>query len=124
MTNFLVAQQELSWEFYHPKKQVWQSFGTSGSIQEKLIESLLELISNPTETECDLSEIHRTYTLEEYLLQKLGKENSKLPLKIPIPSVLIITLLKCTSILSRQRTNWHDSFLGLVDSNRKADLHV
>ena len=39
MTNFLVAQQELSWEFYHPKKQVWQSFGTSGSIQEKLIES-------------------------------------------------------------------------------------
>ena len=92
--------------------------------QEKLIESLLELISNPTETECDLSEIHRTYTLEEYLLQKLGKENSKLPLKIPIPSVLIITLLKCTSILSRQRTNWHDSFLGLVDSNRKADLHV
>ncbi len=92
--------------------------------QEKLIESLLELISNPTETGRDLSEIHRTYTLEEYLLKKLGKENSKLPLKIPIPSILIMALLKCTSILSRQRTNWHDSFLGLVDSNRKADLHV
>ena len=39
MSNFVFAQHELSWEFFHPKKQVWQSFGTSGSIQEKLIES-------------------------------------------------------------------------------------
>ena len=39
VSNQLLAQNELSWEFYHPKKQVWQPFGTSGSIQEKLIES-------------------------------------------------------------------------------------
>ncbi len=39
VSNQLLAQHELSWEFYHPKKQVWQSFGASGSIQEKLIES-------------------------------------------------------------------------------------
>jgi beta-mannosidase len=39
MTNFSVAQNELRWEFYHPKKQFWMSFGTSGSIQEKLIDS-------------------------------------------------------------------------------------
>jgi len=38
VSNRLVAQHELMWEFYHPKKQVWQTFGTSGSIQEKLIE--------------------------------------------------------------------------------------
>ena len=37
LSNFLVAQHELSWEFYHPKKQVWQSFGKCGSIQEKLL---------------------------------------------------------------------------------------
>ena len=32
------AQQELSWEFYHPIKKEWYSFGTAGSIQEKLME--------------------------------------------------------------------------------------
>ena len=30
------GQQELSWEFYHPLKKEWCSFGQSGSIQEKL----------------------------------------------------------------------------------------
>jgi len=32
------AQQELTWEFYHPIKKEWYSFGTAGSIQEKLME--------------------------------------------------------------------------------------
>jgi beta-mannosidase len=32
------GQQELSWEFYHPLKKEWFSFGKSGSIQEKLME--------------------------------------------------------------------------------------
>ena len=32
------GQQELSWEFYHPLKKEWYSFGKSGSIQEKLME--------------------------------------------------------------------------------------
>ena len=32
------AQQELSWEFYHPIKKEWFSFGKAGSIQEKLLE--------------------------------------------------------------------------------------
>ncbi len=39
MTGKMVAQRSLSWEFYNPKKKVWQNFGTYGSIQEKLIES-------------------------------------------------------------------------------------
>jgi len=38
ISNFVFAQQDLSWEFYHPKKQVWQFFGKNGSIQEKLVE--------------------------------------------------------------------------------------
>lgn len=29
----------LEWEFYHPRKKEWISYGTHGSIQEKLIES-------------------------------------------------------------------------------------
>ena len=33
------AQQELSWEFYHPIKKEWFSFGKAGSIQEKLMET-------------------------------------------------------------------------------------
>ncbi len=32
------AQQELTWEFYHPIKKEWLAFGKAGSIQEKLIE--------------------------------------------------------------------------------------
>ena len=32
------AQQELTWEFYHPIKKEWYSFGTAGSIQDKLME--------------------------------------------------------------------------------------
>ena len=32
------GQQELSWEFYHPLKKEWFSFGKSGSIQEKLMD--------------------------------------------------------------------------------------
>lgn len=39
VSNYLLAQDDLSWEFYHPKSQVWLPFGKSGSIQEKLIES-------------------------------------------------------------------------------------
>ena len=35
----LFGQQELSWEFYHPLKKEWCSFGKSGSIQEKLMEN-------------------------------------------------------------------------------------
>ena len=35
---FLHAQQELTWEFYHPIKKEWYSFGKAGSIQEKLME--------------------------------------------------------------------------------------
>jgi len=34
-----IAQQELTWEFYHPIKKEWYSFGKAGSIQEKLIAS-------------------------------------------------------------------------------------
>ena len=34
-----IAQQELTWEFYHPIKKEWYSFGRAGSIQEKLIAS-------------------------------------------------------------------------------------
>jgi len=33
------AQQELNWEFYHPIKKEWFSFGNVGSIQEKLMET-------------------------------------------------------------------------------------
>lgn len=36
---FISAQQELSWEFFNTKNNSWQSFGKSGSIQEKFIES-------------------------------------------------------------------------------------
>ena len=32
------AQQELTWEFYHPIKKEWLAFGKAGSIQEKLME--------------------------------------------------------------------------------------
>jgi beta-mannosidase len=32
------AQQGLTWEFYHPIKKEWYSFGKAGSIQEKLME--------------------------------------------------------------------------------------
>lgn len=39
MASKLLAQQELSWEYFHPKKEAWQKFGKSGSIQEKFIES-------------------------------------------------------------------------------------
>ncbi|MBM3187018.1 MAG: hypothetical protein FJZ67_12020, partial [Bacteroidetes bacterium] len=39
VSNQLFAQHHLSWEFYHHKNHVWQAFGSSGSIQEKLIES-------------------------------------------------------------------------------------
>ncbi len=37
LVNFY-AQQELTWEFYHPIKKVWLAFGKAGSIQEKLME--------------------------------------------------------------------------------------
>jgi beta-mannosidase len=37
LVNFY-AQQELTWEFYHPIKKEWLAFGKAGSIQEKLIE--------------------------------------------------------------------------------------
>jgi beta-mannosidase len=37
LVNFY-AQQELTWEFYHPIKKEWYSFGTAGSIQETLME--------------------------------------------------------------------------------------
>ena len=33
------AQQELSWEYFHPIKKEWLAFGKAGSIQEKLIET-------------------------------------------------------------------------------------
>ena len=33
------AQQELSWEYFHPIKKEWFSFGKAGSIQEKLMET-------------------------------------------------------------------------------------
>ena len=33
------AQQELTWEFYHPIKKEWFAFGKAGSIQEKLMET-------------------------------------------------------------------------------------
>ena len=34
-----MAQTTLEWQFFHPKKQVWMSAGTHGSVQEKLIDS-------------------------------------------------------------------------------------
>ena len=33
------AQQELSWEYFHPIKKEWLAFGNAGSIQEKLMEA-------------------------------------------------------------------------------------
>ncbi len=39
MSNYLFAQQELSWEFFNPKSNSWKNFGKAGSIQEKFIES-------------------------------------------------------------------------------------
>ena len=33
------AQQELSWEYFHPIKKEWLAFGKAGSIQEKLMET-------------------------------------------------------------------------------------
>ena len=36
LVNFY-AQQELTWEFYHPIKKEWLAFGKAGSIQEKLM---------------------------------------------------------------------------------------
>ena len=38
LVNFY-AQKELTWEFYHPLKKEWYSFGTASSIQEKLMET-------------------------------------------------------------------------------------
>ena len=90
---------------------------------EKLIESLLELIHTSSKTILDLPEIHRTYALEEYLLYKSGRQGRNLPLQLPVPSGLVLFLLRVLSSLRGQRTNWHDSFLGLVDSSRKADLN-
>lgn len=37
MANFSFAQRNLTWEFYNSEKKMWQDFGQSGSIQEKLI---------------------------------------------------------------------------------------
>ena len=39
VSNYLFAQQELSWEFFNPKSNSWKNFGKAGSIQEKFIES-------------------------------------------------------------------------------------
>ncbi len=91
--------------------------------QKKLIASLLELIHTSSKTNLDLPEIHQTYSLEEYLLHKLGRQGRKLPLQIPVPSALLLFILKIISCLRGQRTNWHDSLLGLVDSSRKANLN-
>lgn len=37
MANFSLSQRNLTWEFYNSEKKMWQDFGQSGSIQEKLI---------------------------------------------------------------------------------------
>jgi beta-mannosidase len=37
MVNLSFAQRNLNWEFYNTEKKIWEDFGQSGSIQEKLI---------------------------------------------------------------------------------------
>ena len=87
MSGHLFAQQQLSWEFFNPKKKFWQNFGTAGSIQEKFIEN--GELPNPydgcNEEKFDWIE-HETWQLKSAFYLTEAEFNAK-SLKLNFPNI-------------------------------------